>query len=172
MIKSHQWLGVVTVIYIMWLGLYGILVELTEAGWQNLQWYCIIVDEWHIHDCGSHHPQRIISPFASTSMPCYWKKMVHPASHSSLMVSRLCFKYLKRKILHAVGGSLANWRHTVVFVCMISPLGLMREKFGSWSLATLAGAPCCTSNVNAAESMKVVVPKFVRLAQLGWLFQC
>ena len=121
----------------------------------------------HSHDCGSCHPQKMISPFASMSTPCYWKMMVHPASHSSLTVSRLCFRFLRRNALHFIGENLAKWRHIAVSVCMVALLGIVRQKFGSWQLATLAGAPCCARNVDAAESIKSVVIKFFRSAQLG-----
>ena len=45
--KSHQLFGIIIVIYIMCMGLYGGLVEFTEGGEQDLWWYCI-VNEWHM----------------------------------------------------------------------------------------------------------------------------
>ena len=44
---------------------------------------------------------------------------------------------------------------------------MVREKFGSWTFAALAGAPCCTSEVDEAESINMVVLKCLGLAQLG-----
>ena len=95
---------------------------------------------------------------------------VHPASQSSLMARKLCCRFLRRKALCAKDESLANQRHMVFSVCMVPPLGIVRWKFGSWILATFAGAQCCTSAVDAAESIKTVVHKFFGLGQLGLFF--
>ena len=122
----------------------------------------------HSHDCISHHPWRIISPFNSMSTPCFWKMTVHPASHSSLTArSKLCCRFLRRKANHAGWGSFASQRHIVVSICVFPPLGIVRQKFRSWILATLAGAWSCTNNVDEAESIKAVACICLGLAKLG-----
>ena len=52
-------------------------------------------------------------------------------------------------------------------VVMFLPLGMVKRKFCSWMVATSANARFCTSDVDAAESIKTVVNKFLGLAQLG-----
>ena len=150
----HQLLSVFTVINIVWLCLYFILVKITEAcGQYSVRGTC------HSHDCGSYHPWRIIFLFDLTSTPCQWKMTVHPASQSLLTVSRLCCRFLSRNAICAVGGIFANWRHVVFSVYMSPPFGIV-----SWCLVTSASTPCCTNEINAAESIKAVMHIFF----LGW----
>ena len=73
----------------------------------------------------------------------------------------------RRKTHHAFGGSFDSWLHIVIYVCMFSLLGIVRWKFGYWIFATSANAHSCTSNINAADSIKALVHKLFGLALLG-----
>ena len=46
-------------------------------------------------------------------------------------------------------GGRKFFQHIVASVCIFPLLGIVRQKLGSWMLATSAGAPSCTSNVDA-----------------------
>ena len=118
-------------------------------------------------DWASHHPWRIISPFNSTSTPCFWKITMHPTSNSSLMMSKLCYRFFRRKAQHAGWGGFVRLRCIVVSVVMFPLLGMVRQKFCSWMVATSACVRSGKSDVDTTELMKAVANKLLGLLKLG-----